>query len=482
MPNEIKVKKIGKILHVYNTVKDMELFNHDLLGMIEHSYDALCIADGESRILLLNEAFEKVMGIPIRDIIGKRIIDLVAAGVTDTSATQKVLESGKQETVIINSRAGRQVLSTGVPVYGQDHRIKRVFCNLRDVTDLVRLREEFEISQRLASKYLLELQERKKSDALRSRIVTRNPAMRQVMDLIYRMAHVESSILILGESGVGKDLLAKMVHEASPRSETGSFVKVNCGAIPESLLESEFFGYVPGAFTGASSKGKIGYFETADKGTMFLDEIGELPLQLQVKLLSVLQDRKVTRVGGSSPFDVDIRVVAATNRDLDDMVRAGKFREDLYYRLNVVPVRVPPLRDRGDDIPMLLIHFLEEFNRKYGLHKRFGKEAVDSLCSYSWPGNIRELMNLVERVAVTTEGDTIDVQHLPALFHAGNAREIRLGLSSGRTLRQTLEEFEENLISDVVADAATREEAAHLLGISLSTLTRRLRRKSRRHN
>ncbi len=482
MNNNPTIKKIGKTVHIYDTVEDMPLFNRDLLGMIEYSYDAVCIADGESRILLLNEAFEKVIGLSIQDTIGKRILDLVAAGITDTSATLKVLESGKQETVIINSLAGRQVLSTGVPVYDRDHHIERVFCNLRDVTDLVRLREEFSVSQRLASKYLLELQERKKNGALRSQIITRNLTMKRLVDLIYRMAQVESSILILGESGVGKDLLAQMVHEASPRRETGSLVKVNCGAIPESLLESEFFGYTSGAFTGASSKGKVGYLETADKGTLFLDEIGELTLPLQVKLLSALQDRKVTRVGGTRPSPVDIRVVAATNRNLEHMVAEGKFREDLYYRLNVVPLKVPPLRERGGDIPFLLVHFLEQFNGKYGLHKRFSRDAIDALCNYPWPGNVRELMNLVERLAVTTEEDAIDIGQLPPRYLAGHANRTTFRLSPGRTLRQTVAEFEEDLIWNVATSAATREEAAHLLGISLSTLTRRLQRKKKRHS
>ena len=205
-----------------------------------------------------------------------------------------------------------------------------------------------------------------------------------------------------------------MVHEASPRSETGSFVKVNCGAIPESLLESEFFGYVPGAFTGASSKGKIGYFETADKGTLFLDEIGELPLQLQVKLLSVLQDRKVTRVGGSSPFDVDIRVVAATNRDLEDMVRAGTFREDLYYRLHVLSIDLPPLRARIEDIEELTAYLSAQICTELKISlKELAPDALDSLKDYHWPGNVRELQNVLTRAFILSrDKQRLDSQDL----------------------------------------------------------------------
>ncbi|MBU0514788.1 MAG: sigma 54-interacting transcriptional regulator [Proteobacteria bacterium] len=443
--------------------------------MIDNSYDAVCIADGSSRMLLLNRAFEKVMGLAIKDLIGKRILDLLALGLTDTAATVKVLETGRQATVTINTRAGRQVLSTGVPVYGDDQKIHRIFCNLRDVTDLVHLREQYNASQCLASRYLMELQEFKSSEAMRSRIMTRNKTMQQLIDLVLRMGQVESSLLISGESGVGKDLLAKMVHEASPRAETGSLVKVSCASIPESLLESELFGYEAGAFTGARTGGKVGYFEIADKGTLFLDEIGDLPLALQIKLLTVLQDRTVVRVGGTDPIPIDIRIVAATNRDLEGLVHDGRFREDLYYRLNVVPIKVPPLRERSNDIPFLVAHFLGRFNHKYKRNLLLAKDSIEALCQYQWPGNVRELENLIERLVVTTQREVMELDHLPP--HYTNKCQGRMYKSSDfPSLKTAVHDLENDLVIQAVAMCRSREEAASRLGLSLSSLTRRLRR------
>ncbi len=470
-----RIRRIGNLVHVYDSVRELEIINRDLVGMISNSYDGVCIADGDSRILLVNQAFEKVMGMGLEDSVGRRIKDLIAEGVTDTSATIHVLESRQQETVLINTLAGRQVLSTGVPVFGPDGQIERVYCNLRDVTELVRLREQFGASQRLASQYFLELQELKKSQTTRRQIITRNRTMRQVVDLAYRMAQVDSSLLILGESGVGKDLLAQIVHESSPRRETGTLVKVNCGAIPEPLLESELFGYESGAFTGARAQGKVGYFEIADKGTLFLDEIGELPLPLQVKLLAVLQDRRITRLGGTKPRPVDIRVLAATNQDLERMVRAGRFREDLYYRLNVVPIRVPPLRERPEDIPFLLMHFLDEYNQRHRLQVRLDEEVIETLAGYPWPGNVRELMNLVERLLVTAQESRVGLEHLPRKYrHPSNRAAVSLDEDLPQ-LKEAVAVFELELIETALARYGNRELVAHKLGVSLSTLNRRLR-------
>lgn len=464
----------GNLVHIYDQERDMAVLNDDLMGMLSNSYDAVCIADGESRMLLLNQAFQKVMGIPIREVIGRRIATMVAQGVTDTAATLRVLETRGPATVTINTRAGRQVLSTGVPVFDSDGKIRRVFCNLRDVTDLLQLRESYSASRRLASRYLLELQELRSVRETSERLVTRNPAMQDLIGLAYRLSQVDSNVLISGESGVGKDLVARIIHEASPRRESGSLVKVNCAAIPEHLLESELFGYEGGAFTGAQAGGKVGYFEIADKGTLFLDEIGELPLALQVKLLSVLQDRTVTRVGGRKPLAVDIRVLAATNRDLEQMVGAGLFREDLYYRLSVVPMSLPPLRQRVDDIPFLLAHFLSQYNQKYGLNIKLDQEAMEALCAYDWPGNVRELKNVVERLVVTARGETLGRDHLPPKYLSVRQAGLE-GQGESSSLRQAVRRLEREMVHRAMARCRTREEAATRLGISISSLARRLR-------
>jgi len=456
-------------------ITELEELNKDLMGMVENSYDGLAIVDGDSRLLLLNPSFERVMGLSNKEIIGRKIKDLVSEGVSDTAASLKVIETGKAQTVIINTMAGRQVLSTGVPVFDRDGKIRRIYCNLRDITELNILKEKFEESQMLISKYLVELHDVRQLQTMKTLFVAHSKQMKQIIETAFRIARVDATVLILGESGVGKELIARIIHEASPRHTTGTFVKINCGAIPGELLESELFGYESGAFTGASKEGKAGYFEIADKGTLLLDEIADMPLKLQVKLLSVIQDNEVTRLGGTRPKKVNVRIIAATNQNLEEMVREGKFREDLFYRLNVVPVTIPPLRERKEDIPFLLVHYLEQFNKKYNLKVRLSKEFVDRLTHYRWPGNVRELANLMERLVVITNEEILKPDHLPRKYLSDTDATEEYIPDNIKSLKEAVERYELNLIRTAVSNARTLEEAAHKLGISLSTLTRRLR-------
>jgi PAS domain S-box-containing protein len=434
----------------------------------------LAIVDSETRLLMLNPAFYKIMGFENVPCLGRTTREIVKEGLADNAASIKVVETGKPQTVIINTIAGRQVLSTGVPVFDQNGKIHRIYCNLRDITELNSLKEKYEQSEKLISKYLIELQEVKKLRTMQSKFIARSKKMKQIMEIAYRVARFDTNVLILGESGVGKDLIARIIHEASQRKETGTFVKINCGAIPGGLLESELFGYTAGAFTGARREGKAGYLEIADKGTLFLDEIGDLPLNLQVKLLSVIHDQEVVRVGDTRAKKVDTRIIAATNRNLETMLRKGEFRDDLYYRLSVVPIRIPPLRERKEEIPFLLAHFLEKYNKKYGLQLQLSKEVVDVLCEYKWPGNVRELANLVEHLMVVTNEPLIKPERLPAKYLS--LTEVNYDdLSSVKSLKKEKKKFESKLIKAVLSQSKTYEEAAHKLGISLSTLTRRIR-------
>ena len=242
-------------------------------------------------------------------------------------------------------------------------------------------------------------------------IVGRSRGILEVLDLIHRVAPTNATVLLRGESGVGKELFARAIHFLSPRSNK-PFVAVNCGAIPETLLEAELFGYEKGAFTGAYTS-KKGKFEIANGGTLFLDEVAELPLHLQVKLLRVLQEKEVERLGGTKPIKVDVRIIAATNRDLEKMVKEGKFREDLYYRLNVVPVFIPPLRERKEDIPPLVQHFLERFSKDYNKQVSISPEVLDALIDYHWPGNVRELQNVIERMVILDRDGILTEEDLP---------------------------------------------------------------------
>lgn len=465
---------LDELIYLRSRLIELEELNRDYLGMIENSYDAMTITDCEGRLLLVNPAFERMMGINKSKALNRTVQDLTNEGFTDASAALKAFETGKEESVIINTHAGRQVLSTGVPFHDHTGKIVRVYCNIRDITELNHLRQKYEQSQKLASKYLSELLEFKKGKTFK--FIAHSNQIKQMLETVYRIAVVDSTVLILGESGVGKDLVARMIHEASSRNDSGSFLKINCAAIPADLLESELFGYEGGAFTGAKKDGKAGYFEIADKGTIFLDEIGELPKKLQVKLLAVIQDQKITRIGGVREKDVDLRIIAATNRDLEEMVRHGDFREDLFYRLNVIPITVPPLRERKEDIPFLIIHYAALFNQKYNREVRFSRETIEVLCKYNWPGNVRELINLVERLIVTGQDAMICPEHIPNKYNMRSELNPAQGEYSFNSLSNAVEKYELELVKRTLGLCKNREEAAGKLGISLSSLTRRLRR------
>ncbi len=322
-----------------------------------------------------------------------------------------------------------------------------------------------------------ESRETKKShDSMQNPIIAYSIEMGKVLQVATKVAQVTSTVMILGESGVGKEVVSRFVHNASLR-RGGPFVTINCGAIPPNLLESELFGYEAGAFTGAKRQGKPGMIETASSGTLFLDEISDLPLDLQVKLLQVIQERRLTRVGGIQPIEVDIRIIAATNRDLAKMVERGEFRADLFYRLNVVPIVIPPLRSRRDDIIPLIYHFLAKHNNTHRYNKTISRETREVLTQYSWPGNVRELENLIERLVVTVEGDEIGVEDLPQYIKerdvSCNSKVIVEGVIP---LREAVEEVERQLIKHAQEEHETTYEIAEALGVNQSTVVRKLKK------
>jgi DNA-binding NtrC family response regulator len=314
-------------------------------------------------------------------------------------------------------------------------------------------------------------------------IIGESPRLKALLETVERVASSDATVLLTGETGTGKEVIARLIHGTSARVGK-PMVAVNCGAIPENLVESELFGHAKGSFTGASER-RVGRFVQADGGTLFLDEVGELPLSAQVKLLRVLQQREVTPIGEAQPVSVDVRIVAATHRDLEAMVADGKFRDDLYYRLNVVPLDVPPLRQRREDVPLLARHFLDERCRRVARRLAFSAEALEALCRYHWPGNVRELENLIERLTVLTRGDEITVADLPPRVRSGDvpggdgwpAAPPRLS-DEGIDLVKTLEEIEDRLIAEALRRAAgNKSHAAKLLGLNRTTLVEKLKRK-----
>ena len=299
-----------------------------------------------------------------------------------------------------------------------------------------------------------------------------SPAVQEVLALVHKIRGSDSTVLISGESGTGKEVLARLIHDLSPRGNK-LMTSINCGAIPENLVESELFGYDEGAFTGARKGGHAGKFEAAHESTLFLDEIGEMPLPVQTKLLRVLQDQTVQRLGGKRSIPVNVRIICATNRSLPDRVMAGSFRNDLYYRLNVIPISLPPLRERREDIPILLRHFISRFNQK--LRKKISgldQSALEAFMAYNWPGNVRELNNIIEYLANVVDGPIIRLNDLPGHFQISPE-----SFSSGRSLKGMLEDHEKMILARLAGEAATVEaktELARSLGISKATLYRKL--------
>lgn len=340
----------------------------ELNAIFESSYDGLYICDKNGKVLRVNSAWEKVSGFTREMVMGKTAMDLVADGYYDNSAAVLTLQSKSVSTTMLKitsgPKKGQIIMATGTPILDEAGQLVQVVVNVRDITELENLKKKLSETMQLSMKYANELEEIRLQTYRMDDLISKSPVMQRIVDLVVKVAQVDSTILITGESGVGKEVIAKKIHQLSKRKDN-SLIKINCGAIPENLLESELFGYEGGAFTGAKKEGKPGMFELASGGTLFLDEIGDLPFGLQVKLLRALQEREIVRVGGVKPIRVDARIITATNKDLQRMVSNGTFREDLFYRLNVINIQIPPLRERKEDLVHLLSTLLQSLNSKY---------------------------------------------------------------------------------------------------------------------
>lgn len=468
------LQDITELEEISEELQYTKRLNTELDAIIESSFDGLFVIDEQGVVLRFNNAFERITNLCKEELIGKNLNELIESGIFTESASLQVLAKGEAVSIVSDYAENKKVLITGNPVFNENGAIFRVVTNVRDITELTALRQKLEHVQGLSQHYANQLQELRIKYLDNHKMVINSTRMEQLMKLALRLAQVDSTILVQGESGVGKELIAETIHSSSPRREK-SFIKVNCGAIPENLLESELFGYEEGAFTGAKKEGKIGIFELANGGTLFLDEIGELPLNLQVKLLRVLQDREITRVGGLRSIPVDLRIIAGTNQDLRAMVQKRTFREDLFYRLNVVPLLVPPLRDRAEEIPAMVAHFLHKYNQRYSLAKYMTPEVIDVLMGYHWPGNVRELENLVERMVVITPGERITVEDLPSHLAGGRGMEqgARIAVSDIVPLRYAVENVEKQLLEKAFARFKTTRKIARELEIDQSTVVRK---------
>lgn len=462
--------------------------------------DGIFITDGQGITLYVNDAFVNLSGLNRENIIGKSVYSLMEQGIVPNSCAAHVIESGGKESTINNFYMGKSCLVTGTPVF-VDEKLRRVVCIVRDMTELKCLQDKLDNATALSLSYRKRLSELETKQANVNVRETRCKEMKEIYDKTIKVATFDTPILLLGETGVGKDFMAHFIHDVAKKENDSPLIKINCGAIPESLLVSELFGYEPGAFTDARKQGKIGLFELANNGTLYLDEIGEMPLSLQIQLLGVLQDKEFQRLGGTKTVKLNARIIAATNKNLEQAIEKGEFRRDLYYRLNVVTITVPPLRNRRDDIIPLAMLFLQEFNGKFQKARFFFPKTLDAFRNYGWPGNIREMRNVIERMVIISNDDCLYPQlfkeQLSNLVESGVSESIALfdensdangdvsfaGLfnndpGDGRSLRELLDDCESAIIQKALERFPNLHAAAQSLAIDISTLVR----KKKRHN
>lgn len=456
-----------------STVKQL---NKELETIIESSYDGILVTDEHGQIIRANQAIERITGITTDLLHDMTIKELIETGDYSHSIVEAVIDKDESVTLSELTANRNHLLITGNPVHNQKNEIFRVVINIRDMTDLNHLKDQLEQSIALSERYHGELTELRSKLIAQEGMIVKSIKMKKIIEMALRLAHVDSTVLLLGESGVGKEVVAKTIHKHSKRKK-GPYITVNCGAIPENLLESELFGYEKGAFTGANREGKAGMFELADNGTLFLDEIGDLPLPFQVKLLRAIQEKEITRVGGTKSRPVNARIIAATNQMLEKLVQEGKFREDLYFRLNVVPIKIPPLRERKDDIIPLTYSFKKHFEKVYGIEKEFSPQVFKDLINYLWPGNVRELKNVVERLLVTSPEQTIKSLDIPldmAPQAQINPQEVTVrGIIP---LKRAQLEMERQLIGAALKELGSTYKAAKALHVDQSTIVRKVNR------
>lgn len=484
------VDEYRNLIHLWCEVEDSLI---RLQPFIDNSYDGIIITNGDGTVRAINNAFSMVSGLTEDDVIGKSVYELSKQGLLPQCSMMHAIDRKRDESSVVKFPYGKETVVSSRLLSDKQGNIIRVLSNVRDITELNELHDKLRSAEAIAKHYQKEFNAKISSESGLNLELHRSRKMGDVYELVKKVADTDLPLLLMGESGVGKTALAKYIHALGERNNVGSFVHINCSAIPETLLESELFGYEMGAFTGAK-KTKIGLIEIAKKGTILLDEVGDMPIQLQAKLLNVLQEKKFYRVGGTKMIDTDVRVLAATNQNLEKAITEGRFRRDLYFRLNVIPITIPPLRERKEDIAPLLIYFLEQSNQKYMKSKVFASETLEILLEYEWPGNIRELINVVERLVILTKEEIIEPRHLPPQVIANNKLcSINGNLPNdnendqdktivlwkpGEPLKEVIKKVEGKIIDEAVSFYGSVKQAAKNLGIDESTMTRKRRRKT----
>ena len=432
--------------------------------ILEAMYDDCVIIDKDGVLEAVLPNFEAIYGLPASQAIGQTVYAMEEKGIFNPSIAARVLKSGEQETTLQVTSNGKYLMCTAIPIKDRDGNLQKVVSYSRDVTKYESLLKEHEKLKEMLSAYTSEIEQLRQEQNIPPHIIHDSDVLRKIIAQISRIAKFDSNVLITGESGVGKSMYAKLIHSLSAR-KNGPFIEINCGTIPENLLESELFGYERGAFTGANREGKHGLVELADGGTLLLDEIGDLPLHMQVKLLKVIQTQQITRVGGTRERAVDFHLIAATNRKLDAMVESGTFREDLFYRLNVIAIDVPPLREHKDDIFRLTMHFMDKICEKYAIKRTISNKVMDAFAEYDWPGNIRQLENVVERMLLSADGYVVKLEQLPPALRSRKGGQ-GYNVETQGTLKEMMESVERRIFTDYYAKYGSTTKVAKALGIS----------------
>jgi PAS domain S-box-containing protein len=444
-------------------------FQHEILEtIINCAYEWIVVVDEKGRIIYINKNYCEFLGKNREEIIGKHVTEVI-----ENTRMHIVVETGKEEIAALHYIKGNYMIANRIPIFANGKIIGAVGTVIfRDTNEWKRMNSHIKSLLPQLQTYLQEWKEDNGAKYTLKDIISQSKQLEILKEKVKRIADSDISVLIRGESGTGKELFAHSIHQLSSRSGK-PFIKVNCGAIPEHLLESELFGYEEGAFTGARKGGKKGKFQLADGGTIFLDEIGDMPLHMQVKLLRVLQEKEIEPIGATKTVSVDVRIIAATNRPLEKMIEEKRFREDLYYRINVVSFVIPPLRERPEDIKVLTYHFIDKIGKRSG--KRItavDEEVLQIFSQHAWPGNIRELENVIEAAVHFANGETITVEALPEYLKTNHVYQLE-----GKTLKQLLEETEKAIIQkSLTLHQNNKLKAAKALGISKSAIYEKIKK------
>ncbi|BHH84594.1 sigma-54 interaction domain-containing protein [Desulforhopalus sp. 52FAK] len=443
--------------------------------LLQYGTDGVLLTDSTGRVVALNATYSKIFQIPVSEVLGCNVLELVKQGAWSPNLFQRVIQKRKTMSVVQTTQKGKSILSTGTPIFGDNGEIRYVLFNDRDMSLQSLLEKDSSKSVELTinADTKDEHLDAETGQYTLNGIVVKSNAMKSKLNLALQVAKFPIPVLLTGESGVGKTMFARFIHDRSSRRE-GPFVAINCGAIPDQLVESELFGHTKGAFTGATAAGKKGRILAADGGTLFLDEISELPYILQVKLLQFLETKQIYPVGGTVPINVDCTVIAATNNCLETMMENKLFRNDLYYRLNGMPIQLPPLRERREEISVLARFFLEQYSTRFGLTATLSHTALNTLERLPLLGNVRELSLLIQRLLIVTGGGEINASHVQewATTKEDDTPQIRSQYAG--TLNEQVSQFEQDIIKKTIQQCGNQAEAAKILGVHQSTLSRKL--------